>query len=253
MLWVLIAILAVVGVTLFAGGAILIAAGGSPYYVAAGLAVLAAAIALVRRSGTAVVIYAGLLMATLLWSLWEAGLDGWALAPRLLGPAFVGILFLTPPVRRRSGAAGPWWIAGPVLAIAVVICLSAALAVYPEYRSEPRTEFAATPAGPTEWRHWGNTIGGTRYAPVSQINTANVERLEVVWAYDSKRPSQPISSFETTPLAADGRLYICLQPGIVSALDEDTGREIWRYTTPGFEKLDFTPLFGGRCRGVCFF
>ena len=253
MVWVLIVILAVVGVALFAGGAILIAAGGSPYYVAAGLAVLAAAIALVRRSGTAVVIYAGLLMATLLWSLWEAGLDGWALAPRLLGPAFVGLLFLTPSVRRRAGAAGRWWIAGPVLAIAVVIGLSAALAVYPEYRSQPRTAFAATPAGPTDWRHWGNTIGGTRYAPASQINTANVERLEVVWAYDSKRPSQPISSFETTPLAADGRLYICLQPGIVSALDEDTGREIWRYTTPGFEKLDFMPLFGGRCRGVSYY
>ena len=130
------------------------------------------------------------------------------------------------------------------------ICRSRRL---PRLSAAPETAFASTPAGPAEWRQWGNTIGGTRYAPISQINTGNVDRLEVAWAYDSNRPSQLIASFEATPLAADGRLYICLQPGIVSAVDQDTGREIWRYTTPGFEKLDFMPLFGGRCRGVSYY
>jgi membrane-bound PQQ-dependent dehydrogenase (glucose/quinate/shikimate family) len=253
MVWALIVILAVVGLPLVAGGAILITLGGSPYYVAAGLAALASAVALVRRSRAAVVIYASLLMATLLWSLWEVGLDGWALAPRLLGPGIVGLLFLTPPIRRRSGAAGSWWITGPVLAIAAAICLTAGLAVYPDYLPQPKTAFASMPPGPTEWRNWGNTIGGTRYAPVSQINTGNVDRLEVAWTYDSHRPLQAVPSFEATPLAADGRLYICLQPGIVAAVDEDTGREIWRQTTPGFEKLDFAPLFGGKCRGVSYY
>ena len=253
MAWLLIIILAVVGLALLGGGAILIGVGGSPYYLAAGLAVLASAIALVRRRGAGVVIYAGLLIATLLWSLWEVKLDGWQLAPRLLGPAVVGLLFLAPSVRRRGGAPGPWWITGPVLAIIVVILLAAGLAVYPDYLSQPKTAFATTPAGPTEWRHWGNTIGGTRYAPVSQINTGNVDRLEVAWVYDSKRPPEVVESFEATPLAVDGRLYVCLQPGIVSAIDQDTGREIWRYTTPGFEKLDFLPLFGGHCRGVSYY
>jgi quinoprotein glucose dehydrogenase len=251
MVFALLVILAVVGLALLVGGAILISVGGSPYYLAAGVAVLASAAALVRRSGIAVAIYAGLLIATLLWSLWEVGLDGWALAPRLLGPAVVGLLFLTPPIRRRFGSA--WWITGPVLAIAVVICLSAGLAAHSDFLPQPKTSFISTPPGPMEWRHWGNTIGGTRYAPVSQINTGNVDRLEVAWAYETNRPSQLISSFEATPLAADGRLYICLQPGIVSAVDQDTGREIWRYTTPGFAGLDFTPLFGGRCRGVSYY
>ena len=74
----LIVILAVVGLALLAGGAILVTAGGSPYYLAAGIAVLASALALLRRSGAASLIYAGLLIATLAWSLWEVGLDGWA-------------------------------------------------------------------------------------------------------------------------------------------------------------------------------
>ena len=132
MAWALIVILAVVGLALLAGGAILLAVGGSLYYLAAGVALLASALALARRSGAAVVIYAGLLIATLLWSLWEVGLDGWALAPRLLGPAVVGLCFLAPSIRRRSGAAARWWIVGPVLALALVICLSAGLAVYPD-------------------------------------------------------------------------------------------------------------------------
>jgi quinoprotein glucose dehydrogenase len=253
MIWVLILILVAVGLPLFAGGAILITAGGSPYYMAAGTAVLASAIALVRRSGAALIIYAGLLIATLVWSLCEVGLDGWALAPRLLGPAIVGLLFLAPPVRRLSGATAAWWIAGSAVASVFVICLSAGLAVYPDYVSHSTATITSSPAGPTEWRHWGNTIGGTRYVPVSQINSGNVDRLELAWRYDSHRPPQAIPSFEDTPLAVDGRLYVCLQPGIVAAIDQDTGNEIWRYTKPDFEKLDFTMLFGGKCRGVSYY
>lgn len=253
MLWALILFLAAVGLALLAGGAILIDAGGSFYYAAAGVAVLASAAALIGRSAAAAIIYAGFLIATLLFSLWEIGLDGWALAPRLLGPAMVGLLFLTPSIRRLSTAAGQWCIAGSVFASVSVIGLSAGLATYPDLFAHPVAAIGASPAEPTEWRHWGNTLGGTRFVPVSQINTGNVDRLELAWRYDSHRPPQAIPSFEATPLAVDGRLYVCLQPGIVAAIDQDTGREIWRYTAPGFEKLDFTMLFGGKCRGVSYY
>ncbi len=245
MLWALTLFLAAIGLALLAGGAILITLGGSFYYAAAGIAVLASALALKRRSPAAAVIYAGFLVATLLWSLWEVGLDGWALAPRLLGPALVGLLFLR--------AAGRWYIAGSVLASASILCLCAGLAIYPDYVGHPRAAISSSPGAPTEWRHWGNTLGGTRFVPVTQINTGNVNRLALAWRYDSHRPPQAIPSFEATPLAVDGRLYLCLQPGIVAAIDQDTGREIWRYTTPGFGKLDFTMLFGGKCRGVSYY
>lgn len=251
--WLLMFILAAVGLTLLAGGAILAAAGGSPFYLAAGTAMLLSALALIKRSGAASIIYAGLLIATLIWSVWEVGLDGWALAPRLLGPAIVGLLFLAPPIRKRSGAAVAWWIAGSVFASLFVICLSAGLAVYPDYLLHPTATASFSPAEAAEWRHWGNTPGGARYVPVAQINTGNVDRLELAWRYDSHRPLQSIPSFEATPLAVDGRLFVCLQPGIVAALDQDTGQEIWRYTAPAFENLDFTMLFGGKCRGVSYY
>ena len=252
--WSISSILAVVGATLLAGGVALILDSGSAYYLAAGLAVLASAVALVRRSSYAVIIYAGLLIGTLLWSLWEVGLDGWALAPRLLGPAVVGLLFLLPPIRRHSGAAAWWWIVGPVLAIVAVIAAPAVMSAMSEPAAQPVAAAASSPpAGPTEWRNWGNTVGGTRYAPISQIDTHNVAQLQLAWRYDLGVPPQPVPSFEATPLAADGRLYVCLQPGIVAAIDPDTGHEIWRYTSPAYKDIDFTKVFGGKCRGVSYF
>jgi quinoprotein glucose dehydrogenase len=247
-------LLGLVALTLLVGGGMLIAVGGSPYYLIAGLAVAASSITLIRHHSTAPVIYGLLVLSTLIWSLWEAGLDGWALAPRLLGPALLGLLFLLPPVRRHCPARRRWTLV-PTLAVVATLLFSAAIAAYPEWRLHPTSPPSPTPvsAKGTEWRHWGNTIGGTRYVPVAQIDTANVQQLKLAWQYDSHRPAQAVASFEATPLAADGRLYVCLQPGIIAALDQDTGGELWRYTTPDFEGVNFGMLWSGKCRGVSYY
>jgi len=251
--WALAGFLATVGLALAAGGLVLIGSGGSAYYVLAGVAVLASAAALLRGRGLALPIYAGFLVATLAWSLWEVGLDGWALAPRLLGPAVVGAAFLLPPVRRLAGPLGAWLIAGSAAAAAGAVLLAGLLAARPAGQAPQQHLAAAQAAAPTEWRYWGGTLGGTRFTSAAQINTGNVRRLSLAWRFDSDVPPQPVPSFEGTPLAADGRLYVCLQPGIVAALDPDTGRQIWRYTTPAYKQIDFTMIFGGKCRGVSYF
>lgn len=243
--WMFTAILAGIGLTLAAGGVMLTLEGGSLYYLAAGLATLATAVALVRRSGAAAVIYGALLAGTLAWSLWEVGLDGWALAPRLLGPAVLGLLLLLAPVGKRR------WIVVPALAVFAIIGLSAILAIRGDYASPPMAASSAK-AQVVEWRAWGQSIAGTRYVPADQINTGNIDRLKLAWRFDSDVPPQTYLSFEATPLAADGRLYLCLQPGIVAALDQDTGKQIWRYTMSGYARIDFTRVFGGKCRGVSY-
>src|SRR5205085_2544709 len=65
-----------------------------------------------------------------------------------------------------------------------------------------------------------------RYSPLKQINTANVASLKLKWVY-------PISYFglETTPLAADGVLYVT-GPSQVFALDAVTGNALWQYSRP---------------------
>jgi len=253
-IWLFVIVLAAVGLTLVAGGTVLMFEGGSLYYLAAGCAVLVAAVMLARRNGRAFIAYGALLAATMLWSLWEVGLDGWALAPRLLGPAILGVLLLLMPTRKLSGTVSRWWIAGPALAILATMGVAGGLAVRDDFGSH--TVAAVTSparAQAAEWRHWGQSVAGTRYVATDQINTGNVRRLELAWRFDSDVPSQLYPSFEATPLAVDGRLYVCLQPGIIAALDQDTGRQIWRYTTPDFAGMDFTKVFGGKCRGVSYY
>ena len=67
---------------------------------------------------------------------------------------------------------------------------------------------------------------GTSFGPLKQIGAANVASLKLKWVF-------PISYFglETTPLAADGVLYVT-GPNQVFALDALTGTALWQYSRP---------------------
>ena len=93
-------ILGVIGLFLLIGGAYLLALGGSPYYLFAGLAVTASAWFAWRGSHRGPLLYGAMLTVTLAWALWEAGIEGWALMPRLVAPAVLGLGFLLPPIRK---------------------------------------------------------------------------------------------------------------------------------------------------------
>lgn len=96
-------VLLVFGLPIVAGGLWLITLGGSWYYLPAGIGLLLTAWFLFRRQIAALWIYLITWVATLVWALWEAGLDGWAQVPRLLAPTVVLILVLTTlPVLRGS-------------------------------------------------------------------------------------------------------------------------------------------------------
>src|SRR3546814_8979378 len=91
------------GAAIALGGARLFTLGGSGYYLLGGVAVAVAAILLWRGHRLAGWLYAAFLAVTLGWALWEAGIDGWALAPRLIGPALLGLAFALAPIRRLIG------------------------------------------------------------------------------------------------------------------------------------------------------
>lgn len=95
------ALLAMIGLCLLVGGIELAWLGGSFYYAITGSAVLASSILLWcgRRAG--MWLYGAMLGGTLLWSLWEVGLNGWGLAARLVAPCVLGLVFLLPPMRAR--------------------------------------------------------------------------------------------------------------------------------------------------------
>src|SRR5690606_7508855 len=88
------------GLLLIAGGVWLIALGGSWYYALAGIALLVTAFLLYRRRPLALLVYAALMLATLIWALFEVGLDWWPLAARMDVLFLLGVFMVTPWVTR---------------------------------------------------------------------------------------------------------------------------------------------------------
>ena len=87
-----------------------------------------------------------------------------------------------------------------------------------------------------EWREYGGDAGGTKYAPLGQMNRGNVDDLEVRWRWAS--PDNPlvepetgrtIVAFEATPLMKGGVLYTSTSFSQAAAIDAETGEQIWVY------------------------
>ncbi|MEA1672920.1 hypothetical protein [Nitrospirillum sp. BR 11163] len=96
------------GLALIIPGGWLIVAGGSWYYLLAGLTLVVVGALLGRGRWEALWLYALLFLATALWAYWEVGLDGWQLVPRLLTPALLGMWLSLPwVVRPLHGAPRP--------------------------------------------------------------------------------------------------------------------------------------------------
>ncbi|HEY6506926.1 MAG TPA: PQQ-binding-like beta-propeller repeat protein [Vicinamibacterales bacterium] len=103
-------------------------------------------------------------------------------------------------------------------------------------RAEPRDTSG-------DWPTYNRDLAGTRYSPLTQINTTNVSALAQAWSY-RLRPQpgrsvpaidKPASSFEifqeVTPIVVNGVMYLPSGHRVV-ALEPDTGKEIWRYELP---------------------
>ena len=105
MLFVLLLFLA--GLSLLGLGGQLALLGGSIWYGVSGLVMTVTAFLGWRRSRLSITLYWAFLVANLGWSLWEVGLDGWALAPRLAMPVAMGLYMLTPFYRQHVGLGRP--------------------------------------------------------------------------------------------------------------------------------------------------
>ncbi len=80
-------------------------------------------------------------------------------------------------------------------------------------------------SGTSEWVTYGRDYSNTRFSPLKEINTTNVQQLGLakVW------PTQALGAMEATPLVHDGMLYGTLSYGMVFAYDLHTGERVWQY------------------------
>ena len=249
--WIVIVLLCLSGLILSLLGGFLIYLGGSPYYVLAGLVTLAVSVQLFRRNPKALLVYGILLAVTVVWSVYESGFDLLALLPRLGFWLGLGIWFLTgwyrQTLKRAKVVQEPMhrrWVVAPMLFAVMVMGFAASK----DYTRNAKGTVKATPDTTpiTDWQHYGNTAGGTRFAELDQINPSTVKGLKEVWRYRTGVEKD----FKMTPLQVDDKLYICGAQNVLMAVNSDTGEEIWRYDPKAV--VPAKHQYARTCRGISY-
>jgi quinoprotein glucose dehydrogenase len=235
------------GLYFAAMGAWLASLGGSWYYLLAGLgmAVSGVLIALGRRTG--LYVYGLVWLGTVVWAVWESGLDPLLLMPRVVAPTVLGVYLLMPWITRRLKAEPAWnsrsLPARAIRASIVLVVLATGVGVAffgrqpaPSAQQTPATTPPANAAGENEWRFYGRTAAGDRFGPQTQITPENVAQLEVAWTARSGdsadeaeiRHEREFHS-EATPLKIGNTLYTCTPHNFVMAIDATTGAIKWKF------------------------
>jgi quinoprotein glucose dehydrogenase len=103
----------------------------------------------------------------------------------------------------------------------------------------------ATPA--QEWQTYNHELAGTRFSPLTEINTGNVANLKQAWVYTFPAPPGGGrggglgGASEAVPIVVGGVMYVPAGNNVV-ALEADTGKVIWQREVAGVSR-----------RGVGFF
>lgn len=232
-------VLAIIAAPLIAGGGYLLLLGGSPYYALTGIAVAVSAWYAFRGSDRAIQVYLAMLLATLVWALFESR-NIWGVQARVLAPAVLAIWVAWPWLRKLGGRT--------LGAAALVILLAVSVPVYLAIRDQGSLpgKIKSPPPGSGEWRHYGNDLGGTKYSPLAQINTANIGELEPAWTYHTGDFFTG-NGLQNNPLMVGDTVYVCTSSNQVHAINAETGARRWAFN-PGID-----PPMSAACRGVAYF
>ncbi|MGE8135912.1 hypothetical protein ACQKO5_20085 [Novosphingobium subterraneum] len=256
------AVLAVPGAILAIGGAWLALLGGSPYYLIAGLGLLASGFLLYRGRILGAWVYIATWLLSLIWGVVEAGLDGWALIPFAIGPTvlLVPVLLVLPVLEPGRWRWRTMLGASAAAVVLIAICGSAISRINQPQAGALPGMIATTVADPspmrpgTDWPAYGGSYAAQRYSPLRQITPDNVGTLKRAWTYHTGDmpegdPAKSKYGAETTPLKVGDTLYLCSATNILIALDPATGKQRWRYDPQVGDKwIPYTAA----CRGVSY-
>ncbi|MDM1762372.1 glucose/quinate/shikimate family membrane-bound PQQ-dependent dehydrogenase [Acinetobacter sp. 251-1] len=253
-------IAAIFGLVLLIGGIYLAVLGGSWYYIIAGLFFLITAILLQKLKSSALIVYAVLVLGTVVWGLWEVGSDFFALAPRLDILGLFGLFLLIPAVTRGfANSKGAKVALTGSLAITIAVMIYSIFNDPQEIRGtltsqQPATAQAIAGIAEGDWPAYGRTQSGLRYSPLTQINADNVKDLKVAWTYNTGDFKTDHDSGETTnqvtPIKVGDNMYICTTHQKLVALDPATGKAKWTFDPKLKADNTFQHL---TCRGVSYF
>ncbi len=248
-------LLILLGLPLIIGGGWLIALAGSPYYLLAGLGLIVSGVLMTRLRILGAWIYIAVFVATFLWALWEVGLNGWALVPRLVAPAvlLVGVILCLPVLTPGRGKRLALFGGGGFVVLAVVFSLivgQANRAAAPNAIAGATLANAAGETAGADWPAYGGTHGAQRFSALTQINRDNVGQLERAWTFRTGDLPEDKWGAETTPLKVGDTVYLCSARNVLIALDARTGEQRWRYDPQVSD--DWIP-YTAACRGVAYY
>jgi quinoprotein glucose dehydrogenase len=100
-------------------------------------------------------------------------------------------------------------------------------------------QFARAATTDGDWPMYGRDYAGTRFSPLTQIDTSNVAGLAQAWSVAVERPADssddapgPAGNPQATPIVVGGVMYLPVRGNEVLALEADTGEEVWRHRLP---------------------
>lgn len=264
-------LLVLIGAPIAYGGAILIGSGGSAYYLPTGIALILSGIFLALQRVWAAWLYMIVYGATVIWAIAEGGFQFWPFSPRVIAPTVMAIPVLlsmaflarrrsrrlqkgsseeVPHSTNRAPALERIGYAGAVIMLLSLVVFGVA-AMYPHGAVYDGPAVPAsvpvTAAGSGDWTAYGRTNEGRRFAPFTQINKQNVDRLKIAWiAHSGDKPWEG-SADENTPMQFRDIVVACSPTNILHGLDADTGRVRWKFNPHG--KSPWWQI----CRSVSYF
>jgi quinate dehydrogenase (quinone) len=257
LVWIVALGVLVFGVPFTLGGAYLVTLGGSWYFLLAGIGLIVSSILLFRQRLLGAWLFAALMVLTVIWALIDAGLNFWPLVSRLfaLGVLSLLVALVYPSLRKTNGL--PGGRGGYALGGALVIAMAAGFwgMFVPHASVSPTGEGPGlTKVDPAKaqknWEHYGNDVGGSRFAALDQINRDNVSKLVPAWTYhtgDVAVSDGNGAEDQLTPLQVGDKVFICTPHNNVIALDADTGKELWK------NQINAKSAVWQRCRGLAYF
>jgi quinoprotein glucose dehydrogenase len=253
-------LIALLGLVLAIGGAILAGAGGSWYYLLAGIGLLVSGLLLLFGRAAGAWWYWGVLAATVCWSAWESGLDYWRWVPRLGLLVVLGILVALAQWRLPGGMSRPRSrVLAAVLGLVFLAAFALAFAPYgvttaqgalPQAAAARGGPTSITPQADADWAAYGRGYDALRYSPLDQIDRSNVGKLQRAWEFHTGDLPEHRWGAETTPLKLGDTLYLCTGRNILIALDARTGKQRWRHDpNVADDQIPYTAA----CRGVSYY
>lgn len=127
--------------------------------------------------------------------------------------------------------------AGAVLTVALASFPASAMVAgeSPGSHGQPRGSSAVEPTG-ADAPNVGGNLGNQHYSGLTQINKGNLQKLGPAWRthVSAVAPASNDVGQETTPIVADGVIYVDTPSGGVIAVDGKTGMTKWKWQPTEF-------------------